>query len=97
MSRYIWRDGCWRDVITLKPMELPAGKVVSMPMVQSDIKPYKSPLGDHWIDGRREQREELKRNDMVINENPAPKFDREEYAERKQRQAKYNEQRKAGL
>lgn len=76
-------------------MPMPEGSGVCMPMIQSDIAAYKSPLGDHWIDGRRAQREELKRNGMVINDNPAPKFNREEYAERKARQAKVLEARKA--
>lgn len=96
MSRYIWRDGVWRDPNSGTPMECHR-TAVCMPMVQGDIAPYQSPLGSHFIDGRRAQREELKRNGMVINDNPAPKFDRDEYAERKQRQAKYTEQRKAGL
>lgn len=92
--KYVWRDGAWRDPQTDAPMECPFRTEVCMPMIASDIAPYRSPLGDHVIDGRRAQREELKRNGMVINDNPAPKFDREEYAERKARQAKVLEQRK---
>ncbi len=30
--------------------------------VQSDLKPYKSPLGTGWVDGRAARREELKRS-----------------------------------
>jgi hypothetical protein len=83
--RYIWRAGAWRDPETGEEMTHP--NRLAMPMIHSDITAYKSPLGDHWIDGRRAQREELKRNDMVINEKKT-NFNREEYAERKARQAK---------
>ena len=95
--KYVWRDGAWRDPRTDETMDCPFRTEICMPMIHSDIAPYKSPLGEHTVDGRRAQREELKRNGMVINENPAPKFDREEYVERKARQAKVLEQRKAGL
>lgn len=94
--RFVFRDGCFRNPQTGEPMDLPEGNEVCSPMIQSDIQAYRSPLGDHWVDGRRAQREELKRNNMVINEKRKP-FDKEEYNERKSRQAKYTEKRRAGL
>lgn len=94
IERYVWRGGRFVSKSTGEPMPVRDENAICMPMIVSDIPAYKSPLGDHWVDGRRAQREELKRNDMVINEKRR-KFDREEYAERKARQAKYIEQRKA--
>lgn len=35
---------------------------IAAPSVWSDIAPYKSPLGEYWIDGRTARREDLKRN-----------------------------------
>lgn len=32
------------------------------PVVQSDLAPYQSPLGNYWVDGRSARREDLKRN-----------------------------------
>lgn len=61
MTRYIWdraamqfidRDG--------QPMQTPDR--VCAPLIQSDIKPYDSPLGTGMIDGRRARREDLKRS-----------------------------------
>jgi hypothetical protein len=97
MPRYVSRDGYWFDKDTGEPLEIPPGRGVCMPTVRSDIAEYTSPIDGRRIDGRREQREDLKRNDCVLSERPRTKFDPEEYAERKQRQAKYLEQRKAGL
>ena len=87
IERYVWRAGRFIDKRTGRRMKF-KNNAVSMPVVQSDIEAYQSPLGEHWIDGRRAQREELKRNDCVISDIPKQNFDREEYTERKARQAR---------
>ena len=97
VERYVWRDGHFRDKQTGEPMQVREANAICMPMIQSDIAPYKSPLGDHWIGGRREQRYELEKNEMTINEKPHIRRDKEEYVERKAKQARYLEKRKAGL
>ena len=95
-ERYVWRDGCFRDKQTGEPMEVRDANAICMPMIQSDIEPYQSPLGSHWIGGRREQRYELEKNEMTINEKPRIRRDKDEYAARKAEQAKYLAKRKAG-
>ncbi len=97
IQRYVWRNGCFRDKQTGEPMRVEHPNAICMPMIQSDITPYKSPLGNHWIGGRREQRYELEKNEMTINEKPRIKRDPEAYAHRKAEQAKYAAKRKAGL
>jgi uncharacterized protein YodC (DUF2158 family) len=92
--RYVWRGGRFVDKSTGEAMQVRDENAICMPMIVSDIQAYKSPLGNHWVDGRSAQREELKRNDMVINEKRKP-FDKEEYAERKAKQAKILEARKS--
>jgi len=97
IERYVWRNGRFVDKSTGKPMRVRDPNAICMPRIQSDIEAYKSPCGDHWVDGRRAQREDLKRNDCVINEKPRQKFNPEEYKARKADQAKVLERRKAGL
>lgn len=97
IERYVWRNGRFVDKHTGKPMRVRDQNAICMPRIQSDIEAYKSPCGDHWVDGRRAQREDLKRNDCVINEKPPIKRDPYEYAHRKAQQAKRLERRKAGL
>jgi hypothetical protein len=96
MTRFVYRAGCWRDPHTNEPMELPLGDVICAPQVISDTPEYRSPIDGRLIDGRAARREDLKRNDCV-EAGPPKKFDREEYVERKARQAKVLEQRKAGM
>lgn len=61
MTRYVWdreqqrfvdRDG--------DPMDIP-DRGVCAPLIQSDIKPYMSPLGTGEVSGRSQRREDLKR------------------------------------
>lgn len=65
MTRYVWsrsrqqfigRDG--------QPMQAPDR--ICAPLIQSDIKPYMSPLGTGEVSGRMQQREELKRTNCRI-------------------------------
>lgn len=59
MTRYIYRDGEWRDRDG-NPMPVPE-RIVA-PRIHSDLPAYMSPLGTGMIDGRRARREDLKRN-----------------------------------
>ena len=92
---HIWRDGCWRDKQTGEPMFIPERDEICMPMVQSDLQEYESPASGKMITSKSWQRDDLKRHDCVINDKPRQKFNRKEYVERKQRQAKELEKRKA--
>jgi hypothetical protein len=93
MTTYVWRDG-WVDKQTGERMEVPDR--ICVPTVRSDIPEYASPIDGRLISGRAQQREDLKRNDCVLAP-PAKKFDREEYVERKARQAKMIEDRKLNV
>lgn len=68
MTRYVWRDGNFRDPSTNEPMLIPAGNEVCMPAIRSDIAGYRSVASDKWIDGRTAQREDLKRNGCRLAE-----------------------------
>lgn len=64
MTVFVRRNGRFVNKTTGKPM-LPnnwTSQPVAMPSVQSDIEPYKSPLGNYMVDGRAARREDLKRN-----------------------------------
>lgn len=65
MTRYVYRDGEFRDPATNEPMEIPQRTGVVMPMVRSDIQPYKSPIDGRLITSRSERREDLTRNGCV--------------------------------
>lgn len=60
--KFVWRDGHFRDPNTNEPMQLPEGDVIATPHIASDIKPYWSVVSNRMIDGRSDQREDLKRN-----------------------------------
>lgn len=65
MTRYVWKDGGFRDPATNEPMHLPyAGKVVA-PLYTPDTPGYRSPITGEWIDGRRARREDLKKHNCV--------------------------------
>lgn len=65
MTRYVWRDGRFRDPITNEPMPVPERDGVCCPLVQSDIAEYNSPINGALISSRSSRREDLKRNDCV--------------------------------
>lgn len=65
MTRYVYRNGDFRDPSTDKPMPIPQRTGVVMPMVRSDIEPYKSPIDGRPITTRTERREDLARNGCV--------------------------------
>ena len=92
--RYVWRDGAFRDRDG-EPMPIPERDGLCMPNIYSDLQDYESPASGKMITSRTHQRDDLKRHDCVINDKPRQKFNREEYVERKQRQAKELEKRKA--
>jgi hypothetical protein len=66
MTRYVWRDGRFRDPDTNEPMPVDenASSVVT-PMIASDIEPYKSPVDGRVIGSRSARREDLARNNCV--------------------------------
>jgi hypothetical protein len=84
-TTYVLRGSHLVNKATGEPEILP--DMLAMPQVISDVAPYTSPIDGRLIDGRREQREDLKRNGCVLKESRT-KFDREEYRERKAQQAK---------
>lgn len=94
IERYVWRGGRFVDKRTGAPMRIRDSNAICMPRVMSDVAAYASPIDGRLIDGRREQREDLKRNDCVISDFPRKKFDPEEYRCRKAQQAKALEGRK---
>lgn len=53
-------------------------------MVMGDLKPYKSPLGNGWVDGRRARREELARSGCreVDPSEYKPQYQNQRFAER---------------
>ena len=65
MTRYVWKNGGFRDPATDEPMHLPyAGQVVA-PHYTPDTPGYRSPITGEWIDGRRARREDLKKHNCV--------------------------------
>lgn len=65
MTRYVWRDGRFRDRATNEPMPIPERDGVCCPLIQSDITEYRSPIDGSMITSRSARREDLKRNDCV--------------------------------
>ncbi len=65
MTRYVFRDGAWRDPSTEEPMDLPSSNDPVMPMVRSDIQPYKSPIDGRMITSASQRRDDLARNNCV--------------------------------
>ncbi len=65
MTRYVFRGGQFVDPSTNEPMPLPDGDGVVMPMIASDIEPYKSPIDGRVIGSRSERRDDLARNNCV--------------------------------
>jgi hypothetical protein len=61
----VWRDGKFVDPDSDEPMALPERDEVVMPMIQSDIEPYKSPVDGRLIGSRSARREDLARNNCV--------------------------------
>lgn len=57
MTRYVWRDGEFRDPQTNEVMDVP--NRVAMPRVQSDIEPYQSVVTGKWITSRSRRRDDL--------------------------------------
>ncbi len=65
MARYVFRGGRFVDPNTDEPMPLPEGDVIAMPMIQSDIEPYCSPVDGRLIGSRSARRDDLARNNCV--------------------------------
>jgi hypothetical protein len=62
--KYVYRGG-WVDPETNEPMPIPKRDGVCMPMIQSDIEPYKSPIDGRLIGSRTARRDDLARNGCV--------------------------------
>lgn len=54
-KRWIYRHG--QAIEVSQDYEAPKG-----PMIFGDLPSYRSPIDGHWIDGRRQRQEDLKRN-----------------------------------
>lgn len=85
MTRYIWDKELrhFVDPKTRAPMDIP-DRGVCAPLIQSDIKPYMSPLGTGEISGRTQRREDLKRGGCreVDPSEHRPTFKTEKWAKR---------------
>ena len=66
--RYIWRNGKFRDPATDEPMPIRDDNAICRPAIRSDIAAYKSVVSNKLIDGRADQREDLKRNGCRLAE-----------------------------
>lgn len=64
MTRYTWKDGCFRDAAG-EPMPIPEREGVCMPQVLSDTPEYISPVTGKPVDGRAARREDLKRSGCI--------------------------------
>ncbi|TPM33729.1 hypothetical protein FJ955_03030 [Mesorhizobium sp. B2-2-2] len=64
MTRYVFRDGHFRDRVTGEPMTVPAGPL-AVPMIAPTMPEYASPIDGRVISTRHERREDLKRNNCV--------------------------------
>lgn len=58
MPRFVFLDGVLTEVPYARDLPRQPSR---FPSIQSDLAPYKSPLGTGWIDGRRARREDLAR------------------------------------
>jgi len=65
VSRFVWRDGQFVDVQTGEAMAIPERSEICMPLIQSDIPEYRSPIDGKMITSRSERREDLKRNNCI--------------------------------
>ena len=65
MSRYIWRDGQFRDPRTNEPMPIPDRDGLCLPAVRSDIEPYRSPIDGKMITSNSHRRYDLESNGCV--------------------------------
>jgi len=63
VTRYVYRNGAWRDPSTDELMDVPDR--LAMPTVRSDIQPYKSPIDGRMITTASERRDDLARNNCV--------------------------------
>lgn len=73
MTRYVYKDGAWRNPQTDEPMDVPDR--VAVPMIRSDIEPYQSVVSGKWITSASERRYDLAATGCVPYEPPkkAPK------------------------
>ena len=65
MTRYVWRDGEFRDKSSGEPMEIPERVGLCMPVVVSDIPEYRSPIDGTPISSRSSRRYDLEKNGCV--------------------------------
>ena len=70
MPKYRLSEGRLVNVDTGEPLNDNNDYTPSIPSVRSDIAAYRSPINGALIDGKREQREDLKRNDCILSPPP---------------------------
>ena len=59
-TRYVWRNGAFRDKRTGRRMKVKDENAICAPRVQSDIPPYLSVASGKMVDGNAARREDLK-------------------------------------
>lgn len=65
MTRYVWKNGGFRDPATNEPMPMPRRRAVCAPQVVPDTPAYASPITGEIIEGRRARREDLKKHGCI--------------------------------
>ncbi|WP_152979933.1 hypothetical protein [Mesorhizobium sp. 1M-11] len=72
MTRYVFRDGRFRDRDTGAPMDIPTGPLAK-PGIARPMPEYASPIDGRVISTRHERREDMKRNNCVeAGDMPSP-------------------------
>ncbi len=69
MSKYVWRDGHWREL----DLDAPRPKPIA-PMIMRDVEPYRSVITREVIGGRRQHREHLREHNCIEIGNEVPKL-----------------------
>lgn len=69
-TRYVWRNGHFRDPHTNKPMPVPERDGVCAPHIVSDIPDYRSPIDGTPITSRSARRYDLEKNGCVEADPP---------------------------
>lgn len=83
MTRYVWKDGGFRDPATGEAMPIPQRREVCAPRITPDTPGYRSPITGEWIEGRAARREDLKKHDCVEAGDMKPRQFRDENFARK--------------
>lgn len=69
-TRYVWRNGAFVDPSSNEPMQIPERDGVCMPLINSDIKEYVSPVTGKLISSRSTRRYDLESNGCIEADPP---------------------------